>query len=221
MHLLPYLRVSTDKQGESGLGLEAQRASIETECSRRHWQMPNVWHTEVASVSDERPVLARLLLEVRNEGVDGLIVAKLDRLGRSTHEVSGYIEQAVEQGWLLVCLTPVVDMTTPYGRAMAQMAVVFSELERAMIRERTAEALQAKIARGEWVGRRPEVGGAVEARVRGLHPQLSLRAICGVLDAEGFRTPNGGSWQPSTVQRIVRRLERDFELGRIREEGVA
>lgn len=218
--MLGYVRVSTDKQADSGLGLDAQRAAISSECSRRGWELVD-WYEDHASSGTERPSLERALLDVQRSDVTGLLVAKLDRIGRSTHEVSGYIEDAVKQDWLLVSLAPQVDMTTAYGRAMAQMACVFSELERAMIRQRTSDALQAKIARGEWVGRRPAVTLAVEARVRQLRfggQRLSYAAIADRLQTEGFPTVGGGPWSRGTVARIVGRLVRDAELGRTREE---
>jgi DNA invertase Pin-like site-specific DNA recombinase len=214
--VIPYIRVSTGKQADSGLGLEAQQASISGECSRRDWEHTE-WYVDVESSRNDRPALQRALVDVRSPDIGGLIVAKLDRIGRSTHEVSGYIEAAVEQKWMLVSLAPVVDMTTPYGRAMAQMACVFSELERAMISQRTSEALQAKIARGEWVGRPPQVGQDVEARVWELRMAgYSAGRIAAALDAEGFTPPTSDRWSRYTVRTIIQRVQRDRDLGRDR-----
>lgn len=218
MNVLAYIRVSTGQQADSGLGLEAQRAAISTECSRRQWTIVR-WYEDHESSRNARPELERALLDVRAPDVGAIIVAKLDRIGRSTHEVSGYIETAVKQDWQLVSLAPQVDMTTAYGRAMAQMACVFSELERAMIGERTSEALRAKIARGEWVGRRPAVDAAVEHRVRELRhlDGLGAQRIAEQLNREGWPTPGGRPWSKGTTRRILARLLRDDELGRARE----
>lgn len=219
MNMVAYIRVSTDQQAESGLGLEAQRAAIETECSRRHWPFPAEWYEDHASSGAARPALERCLLDVQAPGIDGVIIAKLDRIGRSVHEVSGIIETAVTQRWQLVCLAPVVDMSDPYGRAMAQMACIFAELEREMIRMRTREAAQAKIARGEWWGQPPVVDVSIEHRIRQLrydHDHGALR-IANILEAEGWPTINGRPWSRGTVQTIIYRLRRDDQLGRTRE----
>lgn len=223
MNMLAYIRVSTDQQAESGLGLEAQRAAIETECSRRHWPFPTAWYEDHASSGGSRPALERCLLDVQAPNVDGIMIAKLDRIGRSVHEVSGIIEEAVRQRWQLVCLAPVVDMSDPYGRAMAQMACIFAELEREMIRMRTREAAQAKIARGEWWGQPPVVDVSVEHRVRALRHQHDYGAlrIANILEAEGVPTINGRPWSRGTVQVIINRLRRDDELGRTREAATS
>jgi DNA invertase Pin-like site-specific DNA recombinase len=65
------------------------------------------------------------------------------------------LEQASEQGWSVVCLDPNVDMTTPYGRALAGMAAVFAQLERELISQRTREAVAAQKAAGTYTGGRP------------------------------------------------------------------
>lgn len=217
MKVIAYVRVSTAKQDSSGNGREAQMAAISTLCAARQWDIVE-WYYEAESTRNVRPELERALLHVRSPDVGGIVVSKLDRIGRSTAEVASLIEQATQQDWLLVSITPAVDMSTPYGRAMAQMACVFAELERALIGQRTSEGLQAKIARGEWVGRPPTVGADVEQRVRelrtldGLGPVTIARA----LNREGWPTPTGVMWSRGTVARILERLKRDDELKRVR-----
>lgn len=205
--MIAYTRVSTHEQGESGLGLDAQKAGIQWECSRRHWPQVTEWYEEVANADPGRPVLAQALDRVQAPDVDGLMVYRLDRIGRSVVDLANYIECAVKQGWLLVILNPSVDMTDPYGRAFAQMGAVFAELERELIRQRTSEALQAKLARGERIGPEPTVGADVEARVAELRANgLGSKRIADTLTAEGFSTPSGGPWHRQTVERIFRRL---------------
>jgi DNA invertase Pin-like site-specific DNA recombinase len=220
MNVVAYVRVSTTKQDASGNGREAQEHAISTLCASRQWNIVG-WYYDAESSGKERPNLERVLLDVRSPDVDALVVSKLDRIGRSVVETSTLIEQATAEGWLLVSITPAVDMTTPYGRAMAQMACVFAELERSLIRERTSEALQAKIARGEWVGRPPTVGVAVEHRVRELCQTMGDTRIAHALNAEGWQTPSGKPWTRETIRRIRDRLERDDRLGRIRPEVTA
>ncbi len=78
------------------------------------------------------------------------MVSRLDRLSRSVGEFAQFLERAEKKGWTVVVLDPAVDMTTPFGRAMAGMASVFAQLERDLVSQRTKEALRAKIASGEW-----------------------------------------------------------------------
>jgi DNA invertase Pin-like site-specific DNA recombinase len=80
-----------------------------------------------------------------------VIVAKLDRLFRSVADAATVIADFDKKGIQLVALAEGCDTTNPYGRAMAQMASVFAELERAMIRERTRSAMSVKRARGERI----------------------------------------------------------------------
>src|SRR6185437_542026 len=80
-----------------------------------------------------------------------VIVAKLDRLFRSVADAASVIADFDKKGIELVAIAEGFDMTNPYGRAMAQMASVFAELERAMIRERTKSAMDVKRSRGERI----------------------------------------------------------------------
>lgn len=192
-----YLRTSTDEQTN---GLEAQREQIRYHADARGLEL--VWYEEHASAKTlERPQLALALAALEAGVHDGLIVAKLDRLSRSLHDLTGLFALALEQDWALVSLAPAVDMTSPYGRAMAQMAGVFAELERELISQRTREAL----AQLDLVKMEPEVA----ARIRTLAAAGWSNAwIARRLELEGAPTPNGGErWHRSTIWRALRRAE--------------
>lgn len=208
-----YRRVST---GDQGLGLDAQRERLAAEAERRGWDSPE-WVTDEnvsGSVDAGRrrelgPVLAGLL------GGDVLAFAKLDRLSRSLHDFSGMIRRSREEGWDMVCLDPPLDLTTPAGRAMAGVLVVFAEYEREMIAQRTREGLAQS---GKRLGRRPglpAVGGGValpvppgvEAVVRdALAEDLSPRAIADRLNEYGLPSLRGGRWHRESVRRLLGRL---------------
>jgi DNA invertase Pin-like site-specific DNA recombinase len=143
--IVGYCRVSSEAQGADGYGLEAQEQAIVRACEARGWEAPRLVR-EVASGSEAgRPVLADAVLDVFEARVNGdrgiLMVARLDRLTRSIVQFASLMEAAQRDGWEIVCLDPAVDMTTPYGRAMAGMAAVFAQLERELISQRTREAL--------------------------------------------------------------------------------
>src|SRR5262245_946959 len=134
-----YVRVSSEEQADSGLGLEAQRHRIDDFCRLKGFDLASIF--EDAGVSggkplSTRPAGARLLADVHKTKAV-VIVAKFDRLFRSAADAAVTIADFDKRGLELVAIAEGFDMTNPYGRAMAQMASVFAELERAMIRERT------------------------------------------------------------------------------------
>lgn len=201
-----YLRVSTEEQANSGAGLAAQRAAIEAEASRRGL-------TVVAWFSDEgisgkaianRPALTQAIAAVEARVAESLMVAKIDRLSRSVADASRLLEQASRNGWRVLSADLAVDQTTPAGEAAASMMIVFSQLERRLISQRTKDALAQKRAQGVRLGRPSETPVEVtrrvaEARARG----LSLRAIAAELAETGVPTARGGAWRASTVKAIL------------------
>lgn len=210
LNLLGYGRVSTREQEDSGLGLAAQFTGVESACGQRGWNLID-WRTEMAGFDDPKPVLESCKQDVLAPDIDGLIVRHLDRIGRSVHVTAKLIDDAVRQGWAFISLNPNVDMSTLYGVAMAQMACVFSQLERGMIVLRTREAIQAKMARGEYHGRAPLIDPAALLRAVELYEGggMSWRGIARQMDAEGFRTPGKSlSWHHETVSKAVGRYYR-------------
>ena len=208
MTVYGYLRVSTEEQANSGLGLDAQRAAIQGEAKRRGWQVE--W-TEDAGVSGRtinRPGMASILGSI--SAGDALVVAKLDRLSRSLLDFAGLMQKARAEGWAVVALDLGVDTTTPSGQLMAHVMASFAEYERAVISQRTRDALAAKRAQGHTLGRPPRelpaalVGRVLVARAAG----RTLQAIADDLNAEGVPTPAGGrAWTNTTVRRVVLRHE--------------
>ena len=118
-----YLRVSTEEQADSGLGLEAQRAVIEAEVARRGWELVEVLVDAGASGKSlsGRPALAEALALVRSGEADVLVVAKLDRLSRSRLDFAGLMADAQARGWLLVALDLGMDLSTPAGEFMGSV----------------------------------------------------------------------------------------------------
>lgn len=147
MTVLGYVRVSTDEQGDSGAGLAAQRSAIEQECERRGWTLAGVIEDVGYSAKNlRRPGIQNALEQLRGRGVEGLVVAKLDRLSRSMLDFTTLMAQAQKQGWSIVALDCDVDTTTPAGEAMANVIATFAQFERRLIGQRTKEALAAKRA---------------------------------------------------------------------------
>src|SRR4051794_460309 len=101
MRAVGYVRVSTNEQADSGIGLESQRAAIRIDCERRGWQLVALLEDAASGKSlDRRPGLARALeLIERRDGADVLVVAKLDRLSRSLLDFASLMERARRKGW--------------------------------------------------------------------------------------------------------------------------
>lgn len=206
---IAYYRVSTDRQGQSGLGLEAQRAAV-----IRHIGDGNLLteYTEVESGKKHlnRPQLLAALAECKRKKAT-LIIAKLDRLGRNVAFISALMDSGAE---FVCCDNPHAN------RLMLHMLAAFAEHEREMISQRTKAALAAAKARGVKLGNprwQESVSKAAAARrrtpaetaaktIREMRQQgLSLRAIAQRLNDAGMKTPSGkGNWYASGVRALLR-----------------
>jgi DNA invertase Pin-like site-specific DNA recombinase len=202
-----YVRVSTDEQADSGLGLEAQRAAIEAECRRRGWELAEVFEDAGASGKSliGRPALGLALEAVRSHEAGALVVAKLDRLSRSLLDFAALMEDARKGEWSLVILDLGVDTTTPSGEMIANVMATFAQFERRLIGQRTKDALAIKKQQGVRLGRPRSIGDDVVARIEAERAEgRSLRAIAAGLNADAVPTAHGGdAWHASTVKAVL------------------
>ena len=142
-------------------------------------------------------------------GLDGIVVAKLDRLSRSLIDFAGLLEEARARGYNIVALDLGLDLSTAQGEAMAGMLAVFAQWERRVIGERTRDALAVKRAAGVRLGRPPSLPEDVRERIRkmraaGTPEEMSLTAIAETLNREGVPTARGGArWYPATVRAVL------------------
>ena len=215
MKFVAYYRVSTDRQGMSGLGLDAQRAAV----ARHIGQADLVAEfTEVESgrKNDREQLAHAMSLAKRTKAT--LVIAKLDRLARNVHFISGLLESGVP----FVC----ADMPEA-DRTFLQMMAVFAELEARKISERTKAALAQIKEQGRKLGSpTPELGSAAgiaklqakadryAERVGPLVREImaktgakTMRDIAEVLEARGIETPRGGCvWHASQVSNLLKRI---------------
>ena len=215
-----YLRVSDDQQVESGLGLDAQRRMIDGYCALKALSCQFFTDPAVSGGIPlaDRPAGSSLLYTLRKGGI--LIAAKLDRLFRSTADASISIADFDKRGISLVLLSEGIDASTPFGKAMIQMAAVFAELERSMIRERTANALAVKKSRGERVSRFPPFGwdirgdmlvvNAIEQEAIQRMKEWAAegkpsREIAALMEETGIKPKRGGRWAHTSVCAILKR----------------
>ncbi len=207
--MVGYVRVSTEEQGRSGLGLEAQRSAIEEAARRRGWQLVAIERDVASGRSRERrPGLDRALERCGAGEAAGVVVAKLDRLSRSLLHFAELVEQSRREQWNLVALDQDLDLETPSGRAMAGVLAVFAQWEREMVSLRTCQALEAARARGIRLGRPPLVSTETLWLVRNLRRrEFSFAHVADLLNAREIPAPMGGLWNAAAARRVYLRAE--------------
>lgn len=164
-----YARVSTDDQN-SDLQRDALKAAG---CER-------IFTDKATGSHVKRPELAKCLKALGTG--DTLAVWKLDRLGRSLHDLIGLLDDLKARGVAFLSLTEAIDTTTATGRAMWQMVGILAELERSLIQERTKAGRAAAVARGVKMGRKPKLTPQQTAHARklveqGEHPDTVARSL--------------------------------------------
>jgi DNA invertase Pin-like site-specific DNA recombinase len=217
--IVTYIRVSTAKQGRSGLGMEAQREALarfaEAEGFAAIREFIEVETGKGADALDRRPQLAAALAYARRQKCP-VAVAKLDRLSRDVHFISGLMAHRVP--FLVAELGPDVD---PF---ILHLFAALAEKERAMISARTRAALKAAKGRGVKLGspKLREARKAAHASLRAIADRYaanvlpiireaqkagatSLREIAEVLNARGVQTARGGRWYATSVKNVLER----------------
>lgn len=217
MRALAYLRVSTDEQAESRAGIEAQERAIRAAISAKGWELVGTFTDDGVSgkvAPDERPALSQALHQLDAGGADVLVVAKVDRLGRSMVDVLRFVEQRARGARWGLCLLDVdVDTTTANGWVHLTLLAMLAEWERRVISERTAAALAARKAAGVRLGRPVVLPASTRQLVADLRAQgLSFQSVADRLNADGVPTATGaGQWYPATVAKVIKSLELDAE----------
>jgi DNA invertase Pin-like site-specific DNA recombinase len=216
-----YLRVSTEEQARSGLGLEAQRERISQEAERRRWEVCWVTDDGYTAATLDRPGIADALTTLRQGEATTLVVAKLDRLSRSLLDFAGLMERAQREKWNVVCLDLGIDLSTPQGQLMANVMASFAAYERELIRQRTRDALQALKMRGARLGRPVVVPPSVRRLVGQWRAAGATWQQCAdALNGSGVATAHGGArWYASTVRGVMRSAVLDAEAEAIRERA--
>jgi DNA invertase Pin-like site-specific DNA recombinase len=216
-----YLRVSTARQGISGLGLEAQREAVAQYLNGGRWRLVKEVVEVESGKKNDRPAIAEALRLCRLHRAT-LIIAKLDRLARNVNFISSLMDSDVE----------FVAVDFPQAnRLTVHILAAVAEHEASMIAARTKAALQAAKARGvalggqrgdpqrmksmSMKGTRASIAARVERaakRNEDLRPVIddvraaganSLRQIAEELNSRGIPTPRGGGWSAVQVQRVV------------------
>lgn len=218
-----YLRVSTNEQADSGLGIDAQRARCTAMCLAKGWDAPVEYSDEGISGTlgaSKRPGLAAMLAAIQAGDVQAVIVLDLSRLARSVKLVTSLIEDFTAARVDFVSCKENFDTSTAMGKAMLGIVAVFGQLERDLTSERTIAALGE---RGKQHGyksggmplgyyREPgqeliSVDDQAAPLVRAIFEQrqagASMRAIAAQFTAAGWPAPRGREWYASTIKTII------------------
>jgi DNA invertase Pin-like site-specific DNA recombinase len=165
--VVTYLRVSTSEQALSGLGIDAQRATVAGYAERKGLTIVSEYCDEGVSAKSLKGRSAALaaLEAVRTGEAAGLLVAKMDRLSRSVVDGAGLMERARQEDWTLHFADLDIDTSTPAGEMAANIIVSGSQYERRLISQRTRDALAAKRARGDRLGARPALAEILTRRI--------------------------------------------------------
>lgn len=215
-----YVRVSTEEQARSGLGLGAQAARCAAMATVKDWPEPQLFADEGISGTKDtrrRPGLARLMDAVAAGDVDAVIINSLDRLGRKTRLVLELVDELNRYGVSLVSCKESLDTTTPQGQFVLTLFAALAQLERDLIADRTRAALAEHGRRdGEKGGRLPfgylrtprgiRVDRAAAVTVRCIFDYraegIPLRRIAEHLDRRHPRA-DGRAWQHTSVREIL------------------
>src|ERR1700681_922659 len=224
MKTVAYVRVSTDKQAERGISLEAQAEKIRAMALVQGAELSEIIvESGESAKSLNRPGMARLLAMVEAGTGKTVIVAKLDRLTRSVKDLCELLERFEKRGVALVSVAESLDTGSAAGRLVLNIMAAVSQWEREAIGERTRDAMRHKRSQGERVGniafgsRLSDDGQHLEqdpaeqaalAEIRLLRNRgLTLRGIAAALNHREFRTRRGTAWRLESVARILKQRE--------------
>lgn len=217
-----YIRVSTDKQADHGISLDAQRAKLEAYAALYELTLVDIIvDAGVSAKTLERPGLQRALAMLDKGQANALLVAKLDRLTRSVKDLGTLVEDYFSSDKIiLLSVADSIDTRTAAGRLVLNVLGSVAQWERETIGERTTEALDHKRTKGEKLGGDVPYGFTLaadgktlvadvaeqallaairEARQRG----LSQRSVVAELTRKGFTTRKGTALSLMQVQRIM------------------
>jgi DNA invertase Pin-like site-specific DNA recombinase len=192
-----YGRVSTTDKGQDP---ELQLKDLRAYANARGWKVFGEYvDIGESGAKDRRPQLDRLMEDSRKRRIDGILVWKLDRFGRSLKSLVNTLEELRSLGIQFVSYTENLDFSTPAGRAMANLIGVFAEFERDLIRERVRAGIQNAKSKGIRVGRRSLIDGQRLYTIRDMRYRgVKIRAIARHLNIS-----------PSLVHKTLKNLKQE------------
>jgi DNA invertase Pin-like site-specific DNA recombinase len=163
-----YARLSKDGDREH-YSIEAQCQAIESYCQARGWLLVRIYKDRGVSGAirpTDRPEMARMIEDVLGDGIQYIVVKRLDRFGRKAGELLTLLDALERKGVAVVSIDDNIDTSTPSGRLLRTILAGVAEFERDLIRERTKAGLAVARAKGKWVGRPPRGTVVVDGRLQ-------------------------------------------------------
>lgn len=217
MRVIGYVRVSTEEQAHNGVSLGAQTQKIYDYCKLYELELVFVYHDEASGKSLDRPGFQEALRVLEAGQVDGIVVAKLDRLTRSVRDLGTLLERYFGDRQL-ISVGEQIDTSTAAGRLVLHILMSVAQWERETIGERTSAARQHKKRNGQFCGgfvpwgfkvangvlvvNEEEQNAILEAK-RLRKKGLSLRNIGVELLKRDFRPRKGGNFAPQQVKILL------------------
>jgi len=214
---ITYYRVSTERQGDSGLGLEAQEKTVRDFAGANQYELRDEFSEVESGKKNKRPLLIKALERCKQEKAT-LLVAKLDRLGRNVAFISRLMESRVD--------FKAVDNPTA-GKLLMHITAAFAEYERDQISERTIAALQAAKSRGVVLGKYGREVLSKQNRMKALSFAKNMKPVVEEIRLQGIHTVrgiaselnrreiptyrnNGQKWHPSHVHQLIKRIDNNI-----------
>ena len=217
---IAYLRVSTDKQADKGISLEAQEEKAKAYAGLYDLDLiETVIDAGESAKTLDRPGLQRALAMLKAGKADALLVIKLDRLTRSVADLGKLIEKYFAPGKSgLLSVSEQIDTRSASGRLVLNILASVSQWEREIIAERTSDAMRHKQSQGEYIGGEVPYGFRLVAgeliedeaeqeviqKAKAYHSEgLSLRKIAAELDKQGIKARRGSLFGANQIKRMV------------------
>jgi len=213
-----YIRVSTDKQADQGISLEAQEAKIRAYAQLYDLDLVDIVIETGSAKSLDREGLASVLKRLQAGEASAVVVTKLDRLTRSVADLGRLVDSYFHQ-FALLSVSEQIDTRSAAGRLVLNVLASVSQWERETTAERTSAAMQHMKTAGQYTGGKPPYGYALtaagdlvedeaEQAVLALVRQyrgkgLSLRAIANVLAEQGIKSRSATTFQPRAISRMA------------------
>ncbi|MBF0459549.1 MAG: recombinase family protein [Nitrospirae bacterium] len=221
MKAIGYVRVSTLEQANEGISLENQTQKIRQYCQLNDLELTGIiTDAGVSGKTTNRPGLIEVLHLVKTKKVQAVVVYKLDRLSRKVLDTLTMIEMFDKATVAFHSITEKIDTASAMGRFFLNITASLAQMERDLISERTADALQMKVKNHERAGQIPygwtlaEDGNTLTpnaleqeaiVKIRELRAKgYTLQAVCNELTKEGYK-PLGKVWYPQTIKNILRK----------------